>query len=232
LGELPETDGERIAEPAPIRTPEPPSTDRKYFKTYVPERRDFLIIEAITAIAGFLITLPVEHRRRRWWKIGASMALVFTGLLTLRVQMSLSLAQRHESFFAGMAYLIPAVLLAAIWTSDLSLMAARLFMHLIDPQGPPPKPVSNFTPASRTARRGQLHDALRLVKPQQAREERRHYEALLLKAKLHRQLNHRWRTKLTLKKILRDPQLTESQRRHVSDMFSRLDDQTHACWKI
>jgi len=232
LGELPEPAGECIAEPAPIRTPELPAADRKFFKTYVPERMDFLIIEAITAIAGFLITLPVEHRRHRWWKIGASMALVFGGLLTLRVQMSISLAQRHESVFAGLAYLIPTILLAAIWTPDLSLLASRLFMHLIDPHGPPPKPVTNFTPASRTARRGRLHDALRLVKPGLAREERRHYEALLLKAKLHRQLNHVWRTKLTLKKILRDPQLTESQRRHVSDMFSHLDDRTHACWKI
>ena len=145
LGEFPEPAGEHIAEPAPVRMPEPPSADRKYFKTYVPERRDFWIIEAITAIAGFLITLPVEHRHRRWWKIGASMALVFGGLLALRVQMSISLAQRHESVFAGLAYLVPTILLAAIWTPDLSLMASRLFMHLIDPHGPPAKPVSNFT---------------------------------------------------------------------------------------
>jgi len=240
LGELPEPAGKRIAEPAgeriaepvPVPTPEPPSADRKFFKTYVPERRDFWIIEAITAITGFLITLPVEHRHRRWWKIVASMALVFGGLLALRVQTSIALAQRHESVFAGLAYLIPTILLAAIWTPDLALMASRLFMHLIDPHGPPGKPVSNFRPARRTARRGQLHDALRLVNPELAREERRHYEALLLKAKLHRQLNHLWRTKLTLNKILRDPHLTEGQRRRVGDMLSHLDDRTHACWKI
>ncbi len=240
LGEFPEPAderiaepaGERIAEPAPVPVPEPPSADRKFFRTYVPKRRDFWIIEAITAIAGFLITLPVEHRHRRWWKIGASMALVFGGLLALRVQMSITLAQRHESVFAGLAYLVPTILLAAIWTSDLSLMASRLFMHLIDPHDSAGKPVSNFTPASRTARRGQLHDALRLVNPELAREERRHYEALLLKAKLHRQLNHLWRTKLTLKKILRDPHLTEGQRRRVNDMLSHLNDRTHACWKI
>jgi hypothetical protein len=232
LGEFPEPAGERIAEPAPVRMPEPPSSDRKFFKTYVPERRDFWIIEAITAIAGFLITLPVEHRHRRWWKIGASMALVFGGLLTLRVQMNIALAQRHESVFAGLAYLIPTILLAAIWTPDLSLMASRMFMHLIDPHDSAGKPVSNLRPASRTARHGHLHDALRLVKPELAREERRHYEALLLKAKLHRQLNHKWRTKLTLKKILRDPNLTEGQHRHVSSMLRHLDDRTHACWKI
>jgi hypothetical protein len=231
LGELPETAGERIAEPAPVRMPESPPASRKFFKTYVPERKDFLIIEAITAIAGFLITLPVEHRRRRWWKIGTSMALVFGGLLTLRVQMSISLAQSHESVFAGLVYLIPTILLAAIWTPDLSLMAARLFLHLIDPHGPPGKPVANISPASRTARHGQLQDALRLVKPELARE-RSHYEALMLKSKLHRQLNHKWRTRLTLKKILRDPHLNEGQRRHVNDMLRHLDDRTHACWKI
>jgi hypothetical protein len=232
LGEFPEPDRERIAEPALVQTPEPPSAGRKFFKTYVPERRDFLIIEAVTAIAGFLITLPVEHRRRRWWKIGASMALVFGGLLALRVQMSIALAQRHESVFAGLAYLIPTILLTAIWTPDLSLMASKMFMHLIDSHGPPGKPVSNIRPASRTARQGHFYDALRLVKPELAREERRHYEALLLKAKLHRQLNHKWRTRLTLKKILRDLNLTEGQRRHVGSMLRHLDDRTHTCWKI
>jgi hypothetical protein len=232
LGEFPEPAGERIVEPAPVRMPEPPSASRKYFKTYVPERKDFWIIEAITAIAGFLITLPVEHRHRRWWKIGASMGLVFGGLLALRVQMSLSLVQRHESAFAGLAYLIPTVLLAVIWTPDFSLMAARLFLHLIDPHGPPAKPSASLSPASRTARQGRLRAALRLVKPELAREERSLYEALLLKARLHRQLNHLWRTKLTLQKILRDPHLTESQRCHVGDMLSHLDDPTHACWKI
>jgi hypothetical protein len=231
LGEFPEPAGERIAEPAPVRTPEPPSAGRKFFKTYVPERKDFFIIETITAIAGFLITLPVEHRPRRWWKIGASMALVFGGLLTLRVQMSIALAQRHESVFAGLIYLIPTILLAAIWTPDLSLMAARLFLHLIDPHGPPGKPLANISPASRTARHGQLQAAMRLVKPELARE-RSHYEALLLKSKLHRQLNHKWRTWLTLKKILRNPNLTEGQRRHVGSMLGHLDDRGHSCWKI
>jgi hypothetical protein len=234
LGEFPEPAGERIAEPPPIRPPESSSSSsggRKFFKTYVPERRDFLIIEAITAIVGFFITLPVEHRSRRWWKIGASMALVFGGLLALRVQMSVSLAQRHESIFAGLAYMIPTILLAAIWAPDFSLMASRLFLHLIDPHGPQGKPVASIRPASRIARQGLLQDALRLVKPELTREHS-YYEALLLKARLHQQLNHKWRTRLTLKKILRDPNLTEGQRRHVGSMFSHLNDRTHACWKI
>jgi len=232
LGEFPEPAGERIAAPAPVRLPELPSAGRRFFKTYMPERRDFLIIEAVTAIVGFLITLPVEHRHRRWWKIVASMALVFGELLALRVQMSIALVQRHESGFAGLACMIPMILLAAIWAPDLSLMASRLFLHLIDSPGLPGKPVSNLRPASRTARRGRLYDALRLIKPELAREERRHYEALLLNSKLHRQLNHKWRTKLTLKKILRDPNLTEGQRYHVNDMLRHLDDRKHACWKI
>ena len=70
------------------------------------------------------------------------------------------------------------------------------------------------------------------MKPELAREECSHYEALLLKARLHRQLNHMWRTWLTLKKILRDPNLTEGQRRHVRDMLRHLDEPTHPCWKI
>ena len=48
------------------------------------------------------------------------------------------------------------------------------------------------------------------------REEHSHYETLVLKAKLHQQMNHIWRAKWTLKKILREPSLTEGQRHHVS----------------
>lgn len=232
LGESPEPVVEHIAEPASIRLPESPSGDHTFFKTFVPRQRDFWIVEAATAIAGLLITLPVEHRRRRWWKIGASMALVYSGLLALRVQTSLSLAQRHESIFASLAYMIPTVLIAAIWAPDFSLMASTLFMQLIDPRDSPGKPAANFSPASRIARQGQLQDALRLIKPELARGENRRYEALLLKARLHRQLNHKWRTRLALKKILRDPNLTEGQRRHVGDLLRLMDDPTHASWKI
>ena len=96
-----------------------------------------MTIETVTTIIGFLITLPLELRRRRWWKIGASMVLVFGGLLTLRVQVSVALAQRHESSFAFLGYLIPTILLAAIWTPPICLMVARLFLHLIDSHGPP-----------------------------------------------------------------------------------------------
>jgi hypothetical protein len=107
-----------------------------------------------------------------------------------------------------------------------------LGLHLIDSPGTDGSPAPNPGSASRIARQGQLHDALRLVKSGLARDESRHYEALLLKAKLHRQLNHKWRTKLTLQKILGDPHLTEGQRRHAGSMLSYLDDRTHACWKI
>ena len=111
-------------------------------------------------------------------------------------------------------------------------MISKLFLHLIASPGPAGKPISNLRPASRTARQGHLQDALRLVKPELVREECRPYEALLLKARLHRQLNHKWWTRLTLKKILRDPHLTESQRCHVGDMLNHLDEPTHPCWKI
>jgi hypothetical protein len=230
LGELPEPAEERIEKPAPVQRPEPPPGDRKFFETYVPEQRDFVIAGAATLIIGFLMTLPAELRPRRWLKIGASLALVFAGLLTLRVQVSIELAQRHESLFTFLVYLVPAILLTGIWAPVLASLVSKFFLHLLDwPQGE--TPISNFRSASLTARRGDFNDALRFVK-RDPTSDHEHYETFLLKAKLHRQMNHKWRTWLTLKKVLRNPNLTEGQRHHASNMLRHLGDRTHACWKI
>jgi hypothetical protein len=231
LGELPEpaTD-ERVEKPTVVHPPEP-LTSRKFFKTYTPQPRDFVTIETATIIIGFLITLPLELRPRRWLKIGASMVLVYLGLLTLRVPVSVALAQRHESIFAFLGYLLPATFLAAIWTPPICLILARLGLHLIDSPGTDGSPAPNPGSASRAARQGNYHDALRLARAKLA-QDHSHYETLVLKAKLHQQMNHKWRAKWTLKKALREPDLTKDQWQHVNHLLANLEDRTHACWKI
>jgi hypothetical protein len=109
-------------------------------------------------------------------------------------------------------------------------MFSGLFLHLIDSPGSGETEVASLRTAYRAARHGNLRDALRLVKSKPPGDPGR-YESLLLKAKIHRQLNHKWRTKRTLKKILRAPHLTEGQRSHINDMLGHLSDKTHGCWK-
>ena len=75
------------------------------------------------------------------------------------------------------------------------------------------------------------HDALQLARAKLA-EDHSHYETLVLKAKLHQQMNHKWRAKWTLKKALREPDLTRNQRLYIIYLLACLDDRTHACWKI
>ena len=231
LGELPEpaTD-ERVEKPAVAQPPEP-LTGRKFFKTYTPQPRDFVTIETATIIIGFLITLPLELRPRRWLRIVASMVLVYLALLTLRVPVSVALAQRHESIFAFLGYLVPATFLAAIWTQPVCLILARLGLHLIDSHGTAGSPAPDPGSAGRAARQGDYDDALRLARARLA-EDHSHYETLVLKAKLHQQMNHKWRAKWTLKKALREPDLTGNQRQYIIYLLACLDDRTHACWKI
>jgi hypothetical protein len=231
LGELPEpaTD-ERVEKPAVAQPPEP-LTSREYFKTYAPQPRDFVTIETATIIIGFLITLPLELRPRRWLRIGASMVLVYLALLTLRVPVSVALAQRHESIFAFLGYLLPATFLAAIWTPPICLILARLSLHLIDSHDTTGSPAPHPGSASRAARQGNYDDALRLARARLA-EDHGHYETLVLKAKLHQQMNHIWRAKWTLKKALREPDLTDDQRQRINHLLANLEDRTHACWKI
>jgi len=231
LGELPEpaTD-ERVEKPVAAHPPESLAS-RKFFKIYAPKSRDLVTIEITTIIMGFLITLPMELRPRRWLRIGASMVLVYLGLLTLRVPVSVAIAQRHESVFAFLGFLLPATFLAAIWTSPVCLILARLSLHLIDSPDATGSPAPNPGSAGRAARRGNYHDALRLARARLA-EDHSHYETLVLKAKLHQQMNHKWRAKWTLNKALRDTDLTEGQRQHVKRLLASLKDRTHAGWKL
>jgi len=218
--------GERVEKPAVIPSPEP-LTGRKFFKTGTPQLGDVVTIETATIIIGFIITLPMELRPRRWLKIGASMVLVYWGLLTLRVPISVAPDQRHESIFAFMGYLLPATFLAAIWTSSLCQILARLGLHLIDSNDTAAVP-PEFNPrlAGLTARRGNCDDALRLA-PDDC-----HYETLILKAKLHQNMNHKWRAKWILKKTLRRLDLTGDQQQHVHCLLANLEDRTNACWKL
>jgi hypothetical protein len=232
LGELPEISAdERVEGPVPVRPPEH-LTSREYFKTYVPQPRDFVTFEIATVIAGFLITLPAELRPRRWLKIGVSMVLVGLDLLFLQVQVGVTLDQRHLSLSAYLGYLLPAILLAAIWTHDLCSIAANLVMHLIDSPGAGGTPVSHHGPVRLTARQGDFADALRLAQARLAGDDRRHYETFVLKAKLHQQMNHKWRAKWALNRALRDPHLTKAQRQYINLLLALLDDRTHACWKL
>jgi hypothetical protein len=206
-------------------------TRRKYFKTYAPQSRDFVTIEIATIIMGFLITLPMELRPRRWLRIGASMVLVYLGLLTLRVPVSVAIVQRHESVFAFLDFLLPATFLAAIWTSPLCLILARLSLHLIDSPDASGPPAPNLGSVGWAARRGKHHDALQLARARLAKDHS-HYETLVLKAKLHQHMNHKWRAKWTLKKALRGADLTEDQRQHIKHLLATLGDRTHASWKL
>ena len=231
LDELPEpaTDGS-VEKTAVVRAPEL-LTSREFFKTYAPQPKDFVTIEIATIIIGFLITLPLELRSRRWLKIGVSMVLVYLGLLTLRVPVSVALAQRHESIFAFLGYLLPATFLAAIWTPPICLILARLSLHLIDSPDPAESAAPTPGSAGRTARQGNYHDALRLVRARLA-QDHSHYETLVLKAKLHQQMNHKWRAKWTLQKALREPDLTGGQRQRINQLLANLEDRTHAGWKL
>jgi len=153
------------------------------------------------------------------------------GLLTLQVPVSIAPAQRHESIFAFLAYLLPATFLAAIWTGDICLIVTKMAIHLIDSPGSAGMPGSHHGSAKLAARRGNYNDALRFARARLA-EDHSHYETLVLKAKLHQQMNHQRRAKWTLKKALREPDLTEGQRQHVNHLLANLDDPTHVSWRL
>jgi len=189
-----------------------------------------VIAELATVIIGFLVTLPVELRRRRGLKIGASMVLVYLGLLTLQVPVSLKLAERKESLFAFLAYLGPAILLAAVWTWDICFILSRVFMLLIDSPGPGTVELDGLGAAYSALRRNDFRHALRLIKPEFLQKPL-HYEALLLKAELHQRLNQKWRAKRTLTKILRLSNLSACQREYAANLLRALDDKAKACGK-
>jgi hypothetical protein len=229
IGEPPATSEAETGQSAP-----PPTAGAlaslQSLHTYVPQGKDFPGIEVGCVVLAFVITLPVELRHRRWLKIGASAALVYFGLLALRVPFEMTGTVRADNLFGFFGYLVPAVLLAALWTPDLTFSMSKAFVQLIDSGGPEETENSSLRPAYRAASQGELRLALDLLKPKLLAEPG-DYEALVLKARLHRQLNHNWRTKLALKEIQRHA-LTQSQRTQIEQMLGRMHDATAACWQL
>jgi hypothetical protein len=201
------------------------------FETYVPREKDFLAIELATALLGFLITQPVEMRDRRWLKIGASVALVYVGLFALRIPVSLAPENRGINVFAFFGFLVPAALVAAIWAPCFASFLSQLSLQLIDPSGPDQTEDTRLKPAYDAARQGQYRLALKLLKPKLLLDPR-NYEALVLKARLHRQLDRKWRAKWTLAKVLRNRQLTASQLDHADYLRRNLANKTDPCWTL
>jgi hypothetical protein len=201
------------------------------FATYVPREKDFLGILLATALLGGLITHPVEMRDRRWWKIGASLVLVYLGLLALRIQANRDGSNDGAKVFAFFGFVVPAALLAGVWASSFTSLFSKLALQLIDPSGPDETEDARLRPAYDAARQGQYRLSLKLLKPRLLLDPL-NYEALLLKARLHRQLNRKWRAKWTLAKALRNRHLTASQRDHANYMRRNFGSKTDPCWAL
>jgi hypothetical protein len=199
--------------------------------TYMPREKDFAGILLATALLGLLITQPVEMRDRRWLKIGASVVLVYLGLQALRIRGDPNGGDEGTQVFAFFGFVVPAALLAALWASSCTSVLSKLALNLIDPSGADETQDSRLRPAYDAARQGHYRPALKLLKPKLLLDPR-NYEALLLKARLHRQLGRKWRAKWTLAKILRNRQLTASQRTNADFMLRNLGNKTDACWTL
>jgi hypothetical protein len=194
-----------------------------------PQEKDYLTLEAAAAVFFILLTLPQELHVGRWKKIGLSLGLIYLGLLALRVPLSLSLAEKGENVFAFFGFVLPMVLVAALWTGDVAWYLAHGFTTLVDSAGPAESESTSLRPALVAARQGDYREALRrLDRVNRGRD----YEVLLLRARLHRQLNRNWRTKLTLKELLRSKELHPSQRAVVANLLQRMDDPANPCWTI
>jgi hypothetical protein len=150
-------------------------------------------------------------------------------LLALRIPVKLDAANRGNNVFAFFGFVPPATLLAAVWASSFTCFLSNSFLQLIDPSGPDVTEDTRLRPAYVAARQGQHRLALKLLKPKLLIEPG-NYEALILKARLHRQLNRKWRARWTLAKVLRNRQLTASQRDHTIYMRRNLSNKTDPCW--
>jgi hypothetical protein len=204
---------------------------RGLFETYIPERQDFISLELATLILGLVLTSPVELRDRRWLKIGVSLVLVFLCLLALRIHVGLGIAERGTNVFAFCGFLVPAALLAAVWASDFTFFFSKLFVQLIDPAGPEATEEARLRPAYAAIHQGHYRQALKLLKPKLLLDPW-HYETLVLKATLHRRLNHHWRASRALKKLLRNPHLDPAQRENVQYLLRNLKHPTDPCWSL
>jgi hypothetical protein len=204
---------------------------RGFYDTYVPNRRDIIGIELATLVLGLVLTSPVELRDRRWLKIGAALVLVFLCLLALSIPVGLGLTDRGTSVFAFFGFVVPAALLAEVWASDFTFFFSKLFMQLIDPAGPEETEDTRLRPAHEAARKGDYRQALKLLKPRLLLDPW-DYETLVLQAKLHRHLERPWRTRRTLKKLLRNPKLDPAQQENVGYMLRNQETKSDACWSL
>ena len=150
-------------------------------------------------------------------------------LLALRIPVKLDAANRGNNVFAFFGFVLPATLLAAVWASSFTCFLSNSFLQLIDPSGLDVTEDTRLRPAYDAARQGQHRVALKLLKPKLLLEPGS-YEALILKARLHRQLNRKWRARWTLAKVLRNRQLTASQRDHARYMRRKLGKKADPCW--
>ncbi|MFO1478293.1 MAG: hypothetical protein U1F98_16795 [Verrucomicrobiota bacterium] len=201
------------------------------FHTYIPEWRDFLLAEAAALSIGLVLSWPPDLRYRRWLKLLATAGLVGWGMITLRVPVSRALEGRSGSVFAFLGYLAPVMLLAATWTPNLTVSASHVLSHLLDSPGRNHEHEPNLGLAHRAARRGEFREALRLAGASLL-EDGDLYEALVLKAKLHRRLNQRRRTLWALKRGLSNPRLEKRQAEHLRYLLRHVDDPEQSCWVI
>jgi len=122
--------------------------------------------------------------------------LVHAGLLLLRAAVSRDATECAINIFSFLGYLLPAGFLAALWAPDFAFVSSKLFMQVLDPSGPAEMESMALRPAYRAAQQGSLRLALSLLKPR-LRADPWNYEALVLKARLQRHLNRRWRARWT-----------------------------------
>lgn len=193
--------------------------------------KDIWTVELVAAAVFFLLTFPVEFRENRWRKIIASLVLVYACLVALRARVSLELADKGENVFVFFGFLLSAAGLALIWTSVFANALAVGFMSLVD-AGDSSKVVSvKLNSAYRLSRKGDFDEALATLRTSR-RDPHSNYETLLLTAKLHRHLNHRWRAWLTLKRLSYSRRLTSKQRSHVNELLQHLPHDAHTAWRI
>lgn len=194
-----------------------------------PRETDYWTIEALAAGFFLLLTFPSELRHHRWRKIGASLGLIYLALLAMRVPMTLSLAEKGENVFAFFGFVMPMVVVAALWTGDVAWYLAHGFTTLVDSSGPAESESASLRPALAAAQQGEYRAALRLL---DRANRGRDYESQLLRARLQRRLNRKWRTRLVLKELLRANGLHPSQRSVVQNLLDHLDQPTHPAWDI
>ena len=201
-----------------------------FITAHLPTITGYWSIELSSFFFFWLITRPVELRQYRWLRIGVSVTLVYLLLSRIGKPLDLEYAGRAENIYTFFHFVVPAAVLAGIWTPALSSYIAGAMTVSLDPPGDhDPEPI--LKPAYDAARAGELRQAVKLLRPT-LRADFYHYEALVLAASLHRQLNRPWRTRIALLRALQKPELLEAQRARLHEMMEHVDEAAHTCWQI